>query len=140
MSVTMLIAYCDTSVKWFSRNVPPIPPTIVRMPMPRGSPAAITDAKMRTSSSSVTGSVTPHAPARIWLASGEPYRGVRESGPPPSVVSPTKNVHQNGFPARTRPAMNWPIATTSSIVNGIIASITTAVARQIVHQWPTTSG
>ena len=50
------------------------------MPMPRGSPAAITDAKMRTSSSSVTGSVTYSARCRsdssvvlkAWLIGTKP--------------------------------------------------------------------
>ena len=80
MSVTMLIAYCETSVKWLSKNVPPMPPTMVRMPMPRGSPAAMTDAKIRTSNRSVTGSVTYSARCRsdsrvvlkAWLTGTKP--------------------------------------------------------------------
>ncbi len=76
----MLIAYCETSVNRFSRNVPPMPPTMVRMPMPRGRPAATTDAKMITNSSSVTGRVTYSARCRsdsrvllkAWLIGTKP--------------------------------------------------------------------
>ncbi len=76
----MLIAYWDTSVKRFRKNVPPMPPTMVRMPTPSGSPAATIDAKMRISRIKVTGSVTVSARCRsassvllnAWLMATNP--------------------------------------------------------------------
>ncbi len=57
----MLSAYCDTSVNRLRKNVPARPPRIVSAPTPSGSPAATSEAKMRTRSTSVTGRVTNSA-------------------------------------------------------------------------------
>ena len=76
----MFSAYCDTSVNRFKKKVPPIPPRMVSMPTPMGSPAATRPAKIRTSRISVTGSDTYSARWRsvssvvlnAWLTGTKP--------------------------------------------------------------------
>ena len=76
----MLSAYCETSVKRLRKKVPPMPPTMVRMPTPSGRPAATIVAKMRTRRMSVTGRVTVSARCRsdsrvllkAWLMATKP--------------------------------------------------------------------
>ncbi len=76
----MFSAYCETSVNRLRKKVPARPPTIVRMPAPRGRPAATIEAKMTTSRISVTGSVTVSARCRslssvvlkAWLIGTKP--------------------------------------------------------------------
>src|SRR5438128_1596482 len=58
MSVTTLMAYCETSVKRPRNSVPPTPPTIASTPTPSGSRAATTDANISTSTRSAMGRAT----------------------------------------------------------------------------------